>query len=74
MSEHKKVSQANKVLRFMMKHGSITTMQAFTMGITRLSARVYELRRRGIDITSEPGTAKNRDGETVHFAVYKLAA
>ena len=68
-----KDTQVKRIIRFMQKHGSITTMQAFEMGITRLASRIFDIRRMGIDVTSETVTGKNRWGETVHFARYTLA-
>lgn len=68
-----KDTQVKRIIRFMQKHGSITTMQAFEMGITRLASRIFDIRRMGIEVTSETVTGKNRWGETVHFARYTLA-
>ena len=68
-----KDTQVKRIIRFMQKHGSITTMQAFEMGITRLASRIFDIRRMGIEVTSETVTGKNRLGETVHFARYTLA-
>ena len=68
-----KDTQVKRIIRFMQKHGSITTMQAFEMGITRLASRIFDIRRMGIEVTSETVAGKNRYGETVHFARYKLA-
>ena len=68
-----KDTQVKRIIRFMQKHGSITTMQAFAMGITRLASRIFDIRRMGIEVTSETVTGKNRWGETVHFARYTLA-
>lgn len=68
-----KDTQVKRIIRFMQKHGSITTMQAFEMCITRLASRIFDIRRMGIEVTSETVTGKNRWGETVHFARYTLA-
>ena len=67
------MTQCQMILKRMENGGSITTMEAFEMGITRLASRVHELRRMGIDIVSETICAKNRYGETVRFARYKKA-
>ena len=67
------MTQGEKVLDYMKKHGSITTMEAFThFGITRLSARVFELREKGYMIDSDPVKVKTRDGEKVTVARYTL--
>lgn len=59
--------QKDVILQYMRENGSITTMQAYGEGITRLSARIYDLRRDGHDIRSITRTAKNRYGKTVKF-------
>ena len=67
------MTQCEKVLKHMREHGSISTIEAFTeYGITRLSARVWDLRNDGVEIESEMVT-KKRGGTTVTYAVYKLA-
>lgn len=56
------------------KEGSVTSWQAFVnYGITRLSAIIYDLRREGMDISSEIITKRNRYGNTCNFAKYTLA-
>ena len=64
------MTQAQKILMFIKKHGSITTLEAFRLGITRLAARVLEMRERGIDIRREMVTVLNRDGEKCRVARY----
>ena len=68
------LSQTKDVLQHLIKHGSITSYEAFKLyGATRLSAIIYELRHRHkYDITSCPQTVKTRYGQKVHIAVYKL--
>lgn len=67
------MTQGEKVLDYMKKHGSITTMEAFkNFGITRLSARVFELREKGYMIDSDPVKVKTREGEKVTVARYTL--
>ena len=70
-----KRTQADRVLDYMKKFGSITTMQAFAdLGVTRLSARIYELRHyQNIKIISKIMTRKNRYGEICNYAKYSLA-
>ena len=67
------MTQAQKIINHIKEHGSITTMDAFGMGITRLASRVYEMKKQGIEFETIQDAAKNRDGETVHFVRYKLA-
>lgn len=67
------MTQVQKITNYIQEHGSISTMEAFQMGITRLASRIHEMRRSGLDIESETVSGKNRDGETVHYSRYKLA-
>ena len=67
------LTQVQKITNYIQEHGSISTMEAFQMGITRRASRSHALRRSGLDIESEPVSGKNRDGETVHYSRYKLA-
>lgn len=64
-------SQAAEVLRFLKAGGRITSMEAFTLwGITRLAARVHELRNRGEPIESTSIPVRNRNGRMVKVDVY----
>lgn len=68
------MTQNERIKRHIETFGSITSYEAFReYGITRLSARIYDLRRDfGLNITSERKTTKNRFDEPVSYAVYKL--
>ena len=68
-----KKTQAERVLEYIQKFGSITTLEAFRdLGVTRLSARIFELRNKGLNIDSTSVTSKNRYGETCTYAKYFL--
>ena len=68
-----KVTQAQRVVRYMETHGSITPLDAFSnLGITRLAARVFELRRDGFTISMEIEALPNRFGEDCHPARYRI--
>lgn len=59
--EKKKKTQKEQVLNHLKKNGSITTMVAFNRySITRLSARIWELRHDGYEITTENETRKGK--------------
>jgi hypothetical protein len=47
-------------------------MEGFEMGITRLAARVNEMRRNGIPVVTETVESVNRYGDKVRFARYKI--
>lgn len=67
------MTQAEKILKHLRERGSITSMEAFQMyGITRLSARICDLRRQEVQISNQRQKARNRDGETVYFDRYVL--
>ena len=68
-----KRTQADRVLAYIQTFGSITSLEAFRdLGVTRLSARIYELRARNINIDSTSVTSKNRYGENCTYAKYYL--
>lgn len=67
------MTQCQMILNRIEEAGSITTMEAVEMGITRLASRVHDLRKMGHRIVSETVYAKNRYGESIHYAKYKKA-
>ena len=65
------MTQCERVMEYMVRFGSISTMEAFTdLGITRLASRIHDLTRRGIPITKTMEAGKNRFGETIHYMRY----
>ncbi len=67
------MKQTERVLDYMRRFGSITTMQAFAdLGVARLSARIADLKDEGFDIVSETLSTKNRYGEHVRYAKYSI--
>lgn len=65
-----RLSQKEIVLKYMQDFGSITTWEAFAeLGITRLSAKIYELRKEW-DIDDETIYTTNRYGAKVHYKRY----
>lgn len=66
------MTQREEVLSYMMENGGITSMEAFRkLGITRLSARIYELRELGYPIENKHITKKHK-GVTVTYDRYVL--
>ena len=60
-----------RVYDFIKEHGSITTQQANKeLGETRLSARIFELKEKGVNIQDEWLWVKNRYGERRHVKKY----
>lgn len=67
-------SQCSAVLQFMKEFGGITSMQAFEyFKITRLSARIHQLRQKGIKIKTEKRMTTSQYGHLCTYAYYKLA-
>lgn len=64
--EEIKLSKAQKrVFDYIMEFGSITSLQAFTdLGETRLSAVIFDLKKKGVVITSRNKKVSNRYGES----------
>ena len=67
-------TQADDVLAFLQKHGSITHRQAEDyIGCMRLASRIHELRKkRKLNIKSEMIAVKARNGRVSHIARYSL--
>ncbi len=63
----------NRIIEYMKKHRGITSQDAFRdLGITRLSARIKELRDIGYDISTIMIEGTNRYGDRVRYGLYKL--
>ena len=71
-------TQADKVIEYINRYGSITQKDANMLGVFRLAARVFDINNstdpkyRGIHIIAEPDEELNQDGELVKFARYRL--
>ena len=69
------MSQNERILAYMQKHGSITQMDATRdLGVMRLASRVSDLRRAGHNIVAISESRPNRYGEMTRYARYHLAA
>lgn len=69
-----KKTQNEKILDYIDEHGSITPVDAFRdLGITRLAARIHDLRMDGFSITGEMVEGQNRFGDKVRFMSYRRA-
>lgn len=68
-----KITQCDKILRHLKDYGSINPLEALgNYGIMRLASRITDLKRRGYLISKETKKSKNRYGETVRYAEYRL--
>lgn len=62
------MTQAEMIVEYINKFGSITSRDAFNdLGVTRLSARVADLKSRGYAFEEVWESSKNRFGETVSY-------
>jgi len=66
------MTQCERILEFIEQNGSITQGDADRLRIKRLSARIYDLKQRGIKIAVENLYGKNEYGNW-HCAKYKKA-
>ena len=65
--------QCELILNHMEKYGGITQAEAFNRyGVSRLAARIADLRKEGHVVMMIPTEAKNRYGKKVRFATYRL--
>ena len=73
MTEIKLSKTQQRVFDYMSDFGSITTLQAFTdLGESRLSARIFELREKGVRISGETIQVSNRYGEMRRVKRYRI--
>lgn len=65
MADEIKLSKgAQRVFDYMIKNNGITTLDAVKdLGCTRLSARIFEMRKKGVNVSSELVKVFNRFGE-----------
>lgn len=69
------MTQCNRILEYIDKHGGITRTEALSeIGIANLPARIRDLRMAGIPIELEIVKGKNRYGEVIRYARYRRAA
>ena len=62
------MNQQEMVIEYMTDFGSITPMEAFAeLGVTRLSAKIYDLKREGYIFGEKRETVVNRYGKKVSF-------
>jgi hypothetical protein len=67
------MTQSQTILNHLKNHGDITSLEAFReYGITRLSARIFDLRSEGHHIKSENVNVPTRSGDTATVAKYTL--
>lgn len=66
-------SQCKMILFYLKEKGSITAKEARQLcQCERLAARINDLRRKGIPISTDTKTYVNKHGYPVRYAVYRL--
>lgn len=71
MTEVKLTKTEQRVFDYMSEFGSITSLQAFAdLGNSRLSATIFNLKKKGIVIGGETVTVRNRFGENRYVKKY----
>lgn len=67
------MTQCERILKYMHDFGSINPMQALDdLGVFRLASRITDLRKDGYKISRRMVTGRNRYGEKVSYAEYRL--
>lgn len=62
-----------RVFDYMLEHGQISSLDAFiNLGETRLSAMIFELKKKGVHISSERKEVRNRWGEKRFIKEYRI--
>lgn len=67
------MTQNERVVEYINRFGSITTLEAFNdLGVTRLASRICDLTKMGYEFDKEFESAKNRYGDPVSYVRYKI--
>lgn len=67
-----KVTQYEKIVKYMKEAGGITARDAMYLGCMRLASRIHDLKKMGYVISSEMIKVKNMDGSETYVARYKI--
>ena len=68
-----KITQNDKVIMYLQQFGSINPLQALgDLSIMRLASRISGLKSMGYETEKRMVTGKNRYGESVSYAEYRL--
>jgi|694.fasta_scaffold13506_1 hypothetical protein len=68
-----RTTKSSQVKQHLIKYGAIDSWTAINRyGATRLSAIIFNLRRRGFNIFSQPMTVKDRNENLCNFVNYVL--
>jgi len=69
------ISQSELLITYLAQGNEITQLDAITkLGIGRLSARVFDIKRKGFPVETEMREVKKATGGKATVAVYKMKA
>jgi hypothetical protein len=72
MGEYK-MTQKQMIVNYIFNFGSISPMEAFAdLGVTKLSTRISEMKKKGVVFEDEWEERTNRYGKTVRFKRYRF--
>lgn len=67
------MTQNEMIINHLREHGSITQLEALKeYGCMRLASRISDLRKTGIKIIRLTETSRNRYGQKIRYARYKM--
>lgn len=67
------MTQAERIVSYMQEFGSITQLEAYQdIGVSRLAARIADLKKAGLPIVATTEAVKNRYGQVCHVKRYRL--
>ena len=73
MAERRNLTQCDKILQYIEEKGSITPLDALReFGCMRLASRMCDIKKMGYPVKKEMESAKNKYGEPVHYARYRI--
>ena len=66
-------THCDRVVEYINQNGSITSRDAFIeLGVTRLSAVVFDLKKKGYQVDTQFESSKNRWGDSTTYARYSF--
>jgi hypothetical protein len=66
------MTQREEILLYIKEHGSITPLDAYPLGITKLATRVSEMRKDGIILKHTMEKGKNKNGKPMRYMRYSF--
>ena len=68
-----KITQCDRILKYIEENGSISSLEAMQeFGCMRLASRMCDIKKMGYTVRKETEKARNRYGEPVHYVRYRI--